>query len=174
MLSTRLFPGSPNWAMNILFPHIGIPPVFFVLSIAIGLIPWNFLTCQAGSIIGSFKSKSEIFQPDTYYMVSINFVLRFFLIFIWFLWINKSTDSDLLFIDLLSAYWNRRLCPHPASNQSILEIEVENPMNKTKNKFFEIGATDWPRGSLKNWACPFNFITYYEFITSFMKYPSQK
>ncbi|KAL4455486.1 hypothetical protein ABPG74_012638 [Tetrahymena malaccensis] len=69
MLSTRLFPGSPNWAMNITFPHIHIPSHYFVFSIAIGLIPWNFLTCEAGSIISTFKSKSEIFKPETYYML---------------------------------------------------------------------------------------------------------
>lgn len=46
--------------MNITFPHINIPSLYFVLSIFFGLMPWNFMTVEAGVIIGSFKSKDEI------------------------------------------------------------------------------------------------------------------
>eukprot|EP01016_Furgasonia_blochmanni_P043166 TRINITY_DN5819_c0_g1_i10.p1 TRINITY_DN5819_c0_g1~~TRINITY_DN5819_c0_g1_i10.p1 ORF type:complete len:259 (-),score=27.86 TRINITY_DN5819_c0_g1_i10:63-839(-) len=60
MISSRVFPGSPNWLMNITIPHLKVPKRYFVASIAIGLTPWNFLTCEAGVIISHFKSKDEI------------------------------------------------------------------------------------------------------------------
>lgn len=37
-----------------------------------GLIPWNFLTCEAGVIISSFKSKDEIVSSKTYLTVKIH------------------------------------------------------------------------------------------------------
>ena len=42
----RIFPGSPNWLMNISFAHISAIrwyQVFF--SIFFGLMPWNYFTC---------------------------------------------------------------------------------------------------------------------------------
>jgi hypothetical protein len=56
MLSARVFPGSPNWAMNLSFPHLGIPTHYFIFSILIGLLPWNFIACEAGVVISTFKS----------------------------------------------------------------------------------------------------------------------
>ena len=47
----RLFPGSPNWAMNLCYPHIGIPGNKVFFSVFIGLIPWNLLVCEAGAVI---------------------------------------------------------------------------------------------------------------------------
>eukprot|EP01017_Pseudomicrothorax_dubius_P048490 TRINITY_DN8831_c0_g1_i1.p1 TRINITY_DN8831_c0_g1~~TRINITY_DN8831_c0_g1_i1.p1 ORF type:complete len:245 (+),score=18.85 TRINITY_DN8831_c0_g1_i1:64-798(+) len=68
MVSTRIFPGSPNWLMNLTFPHIPtIPTTYFICSIALGLIPWNFLTCQAGEIISHIKSKDDVIQASTYF-----------------------------------------------------------------------------------------------------------
>jgi len=66
LVSMRIFPGSPNWAMNLSFPHLHIPIPHFVGSVAIGLMPWNFLTCKAGMVISTFKSKGEIFDSTTY------------------------------------------------------------------------------------------------------------
>jgi len=55
MISSRIFPGSPNWLMNISFPHIkSIKYSWYCASIAIGLIPWNFMTCQAGIFVMNF------------------------------------------------------------------------------------------------------------------------
>ncbi len=58
LISLRLFPGSPNWMMNITFPHLGIKSTYFIASVfigyyhifiknyfKIGLSPWNFMTC---------------------------------------------------------------------------------------------------------------------------------
>jgi len=70
LVSSRVFPGSPNWAMNLSFPHLNIPIHYFTGSIAIGLIPWNFLTCKAGLVISTFKSKGDIFDTTTYVMLA--------------------------------------------------------------------------------------------------------
>ena len=71
MLSTRIFPASPNWAMNISLAHLDVPKHYFVFSIFFGLMCWNFLTCQAGVIISTFKSKDEIMKSDNYIFLII-------------------------------------------------------------------------------------------------------
>jgi uncharacterized membrane protein YdjX (TVP38/TMEM64 family) len=67
LVSSRVFPGSPNWAMNLSFPHLNIPIFYFIGSVAFGLIPWNFFTCKAGLVISTFKSKDEIVDSSTYW-----------------------------------------------------------------------------------------------------------
>ncbi|CDW79263.1 UNKNOWN [Stylonychia lemnae] len=63
----RIFPGSPNWLMNISFAHIeAIKPYQVFFSIFIGLMPWNFFTCQGGQILSEIKSKSDVIKPETY------------------------------------------------------------------------------------------------------------
>lgn len=67
----RVFPGSPNWMMNISFAHISAIhwyQVFF--SIFIGLMPWNFFTCQGAEILSQIKSKSDVIKPETYLQLS--------------------------------------------------------------------------------------------------------
>lgn len=60
----RIFPGSPNWLMNISFPHIGIKDHYIIFSIFIGLMPWNFIVCEAGSVLSTIQSKSDIVNPE--------------------------------------------------------------------------------------------------------------
>ena len=63
----RVFPGSPNWLMNVSFAHIDSIKwyqVFF--SIFFGLMPWNFFTCEGGEILSQIKSKSDVIKPETY------------------------------------------------------------------------------------------------------------
>jgi uncharacterized membrane protein YdjX (TVP38/TMEM64 family) len=62
----RIFPGSPNWLMNITFPHLGIKDHYLIFSIFFGLIPWNFIVCEAGSVLSTIKSKSDVLRPETY------------------------------------------------------------------------------------------------------------
>lgn len=74
----RIFPGSPNWLMNITFGHIGIPDSYVFFSIFFGLMPWNFIVCQAGSVLSTIKSKSDILQPQTYiqlFLIAFAFLL---------------------------------------------------------------------------------------------------
>jgi uncharacterized membrane protein YdjX (TVP38/TMEM64 family) len=61
MLSARVFPGSPNWAMNIVFPHLKMPVLPFILAILIGLLPWNFIVCRAGVSLSKLTSKNQVF-----------------------------------------------------------------------------------------------------------------
>ena len=51
LISLRLFPGSPNWLMNITFGHLNIKKRNFILSVMLGLSPWNWLVCSTGSIL---------------------------------------------------------------------------------------------------------------------------
>ncbi|XP_022103277.1 transmembrane protein 41A-A-like [Acanthaster planci] len=60
LLFLRLFPMSPNWFLNISSPIIGIPPLQFFLSVLIGLMPYNFICIQTGSILSSVTSLNEI------------------------------------------------------------------------------------------------------------------
>jgi hypothetical protein len=55
--------------MNITFPHLNIPIHKFAFSILIGLSPWNYFTCKAGSIISTLKSRSDIMKTENYIMV---------------------------------------------------------------------------------------------------------
>jgi uncharacterized membrane protein YdjX (TVP38/TMEM64 family) len=48
LLSLRLNPIIPGWAMNLLFPHIEVNPLQFISTTLLGLAPWNFLICSAG------------------------------------------------------------------------------------------------------------------------------
>jgi hypothetical protein len=53
--------------MNVSFAHISsIRPPHVFLSIFIGLMPWNFLTCQGGEILAHIKSKNDVIKPETY------------------------------------------------------------------------------------------------------------
>ena len=62
----RIFPGSPNWLMNVSFPHLGIKDSYVLLSIFLGLMPWNFIVCEAGSVLSTIESKSDVLRPETY------------------------------------------------------------------------------------------------------------
>jgi uncharacterized membrane protein YdjX (TVP38/TMEM64 family) len=62
----RVFPGSPNWTMNLVFPHLGIEVLWMSFSIFVGLMPWNYIACAAGSKIATFKDKSDIMNWETY------------------------------------------------------------------------------------------------------------
>jgi len=68
----RVFPGSPNWLMNLTFAHIeAIKPYQVYFSIFIGLMPWNFVTCEGGQILSTIKSKSDVIKPETYVRLAI-------------------------------------------------------------------------------------------------------
>ncbi|XP_038074122.1 transmembrane protein 41A-like [Patiria miniata] len=64
LLFLRLFPMSPNWFLNISSPIIGVPLLQFFLSVLIGLMPYNFICIQTGSILSSVTSLSEIITTD--------------------------------------------------------------------------------------------------------------
>lgn len=65
LLSARLFPGSPNWLMNLAAPIIGVPIVPFYFSVLFGLIPYNFICVHTGSILSTLNSLNDIFTYST-------------------------------------------------------------------------------------------------------------
>ena len=76
MVFLRVFPGSPNWLMNISFAHMDTISAFkLVLSVFFGLMPWNFITCSGGKLIATIQSKADIVKPETYIqLISIAFL----------------------------------------------------------------------------------------------------
>merc|ERR1712071_123192 len=60
LLSLRFFPMSPNWLMNMSAPLVGIPVPVFACSVGVGLIPYNFICAQAGSIVSQITSLSDL------------------------------------------------------------------------------------------------------------------
>ncbi|RHY61349.1 hypothetical protein DYB30_000136 [Aphanomyces astaci] len=65
MIFLRIFPFSPNWFMNMSSPHVGIPLLQFAASVAVGLTPYNFLSCKAGLILSALQSKGDIIDTAT-------------------------------------------------------------------------------------------------------------
>ncbi|XP_065051738.1 transmembrane protein 41A-A-like [Rhopilema esculentum] len=71
LLCLRLFPMSPNWFLNMSSPILGIPVHLFFASVLVGLIPYNFMCCQAGCILSEITSLNQIMTPSV--------ILRMFL-----------------------------------------------------------------------------------------------
>lgn len=69
LIFLRLFPGSPNWAMNLSFPHLGITNFQFIITVFIGIAPWNFFSCSSGNIISSLANTNEIMGKEQYIQV---------------------------------------------------------------------------------------------------------
>ena len=67
LLSARLFPGCPNWLLNICSPIVGIPVVPFFFSVLFGLMPYNFICVHTGAVLSSIKSVEEIFSFSTFF-----------------------------------------------------------------------------------------------------------
>ncbi|XP_051856010.1 transmembrane protein 41A [Antechinus flavipes] len=65
LLFLRLFPMTPNWFLNFSSPILNIPIVQFFFSVLIGLIPYNFICVQTGSILSSVTSLDDIFSWAT-------------------------------------------------------------------------------------------------------------
>ncbi|XP_048202972.1 transmembrane protein 41A [Perognathus longimembris pacificus] len=65
LLFLRLFPMTPNWFLNLSAPILNIPIVQFFFSVLIGLIPYNFICVQTGSILSTLTSLEALFSWDT-------------------------------------------------------------------------------------------------------------
>ncbi|XP_005090571.1 transmembrane protein 41A [Aplysia californica] len=71
LLFLRLFPMSPNWFMNVVAPLVGIPIHLFFLSVLIGLMPYNFICVQTGSVLSEISSVSDVFSTGTMLKMSL-------------------------------------------------------------------------------------------------------
>ena len=65
LIAARLFPFTPNWLLNMSFPHLGVRPVPFFLSVLLGLSVYNYVTCSAGAMLFSLTSMSDITDTRT-------------------------------------------------------------------------------------------------------------
>ncbi|XDA71200.1 hypothetical protein R6Z07F_001553 [Ovis aries] len=65
LLFLRLFPMTPNWFLNLSAPILNIPIVQFFFSVLIGLIPYNFICVQTGSILSTLTSLDALFSWET-------------------------------------------------------------------------------------------------------------
>ncbi len=60
LISLRLFPGTPNWLLNMAMPHCGVPLSLFFLSVLLGLAPYTFVTVSAGSVLATVESITDV------------------------------------------------------------------------------------------------------------------
>ena len=51
LISLRLFPGTPHWAINILAPHAGVSLGIFWVTAAVGMAPAIAITVRGGELI---------------------------------------------------------------------------------------------------------------------------
>ncbi|RHY99483.1 hypothetical protein DYB37_003990 [Aphanomyces astaci] len=65
LLFLRIFPFSPNWLLNMASPYLNIPLRLFAPSVLIGLMPYNFVTVKAGSMLSNLDSIRDIFDVQT-------------------------------------------------------------------------------------------------------------
>ena len=72
MISIRLIPGSPNYIYNVVLPHVDSLKLRHILvGVTIGQAPYNYIIAQAGKMIGTIKSKADIFTSDIVIGLSI-------------------------------------------------------------------------------------------------------
>jgi len=71
LISLRFFPMSPNWLMNMSAPLCGVPLGIFALSVGVGLVPYNFICAQAGSVASQITGVDDLLTGK----VVVTFVL---------------------------------------------------------------------------------------------------
>ncbi|XP_053295987.1 transmembrane protein 41A-A [Pleuronectes platessa] len=64
LLFLRFFPMTPNWFLNMSSPIVNIPITFFVGSVFIGLLPYNFICVQTGAMLSELSSLDDLFSWD--------------------------------------------------------------------------------------------------------------
>ncbi|XP_026861501.1 transmembrane protein 41A-A isoform X1 [Electrophorus electricus] len=60
LLFLRFFPMSPNWFLNMSCPIFNIPLTLFSMSVFIGLMPYNFVCVQTGSVLSELSSLDQL------------------------------------------------------------------------------------------------------------------
>lgn len=78
MIFLRLFPATPSWVMNLILPHLGVSHTSFIITTFIGMGPWNYFTCESGSILTTLASTGDIMTKEKYIEVSIVFVIFYY------------------------------------------------------------------------------------------------
>ena len=65
LLFLRLFPVSPNWAINMCCGVLGVPIHMFFLTVFVGLMPYNYMCVQTGVLLSKLTSMSELLTWTT-------------------------------------------------------------------------------------------------------------
>ena len=65
LLFLRLFPCSPNWAINMCSGILGVPVHTFWWTVLVGLMPYNYICVQTGVLLSSLRNMSDIFTWTT-------------------------------------------------------------------------------------------------------------
>jgi uncharacterized membrane protein YdjX (TVP38/TMEM64 family) len=60
-----VFPVAPHWFMKATASIFGISIAQFLPAVTIGLMPYNWITTSAGSMLASLTSKNEVFDQST-------------------------------------------------------------------------------------------------------------
>jgi len=60
LLFLRLFPMSPNWALNMASGVLGVPLHLFFVGVFFGLMPYNYMCVTSGAILSELNDISEI------------------------------------------------------------------------------------------------------------------
>lgn len=66
LLFLRLFPVTPNWLINLIAPLAGVPLTQFLITVFLGLMPYNFMCVQAGEVLSSLTSLDTLFSTQTF------------------------------------------------------------------------------------------------------------
>ncbi len=62
LLALRLFPATPNWAINVGCGVLRVPLLKFFPTVVVGLMPYNYLCVQAGVVLATVESMSDVFS----------------------------------------------------------------------------------------------------------------
>jgi len=80
LILLRIVPFTPNWLLNLLSPILGVPFNLFWTSIFIGLMPYNFIAVQTGSILTDLSEGENIF--DSWTVVKLLSIAVVYILFI--------------------------------------------------------------------------------------------
>lgn len=65
LLSLRLLPISPNWAVNMCCGVLDVPIGTFFITVLVGLMPYNYICVTTGVILAKLTSINDIFTWTT-------------------------------------------------------------------------------------------------------------
>lgn len=65
LLFLRLFPCSPNWAINMCSGVLDVPIQTFWWTVLIGLMPYNYICVQTGALLSTLTSVNDILTWTT-------------------------------------------------------------------------------------------------------------
>eukprot|EP01134_Creolimax_fragrantissima_P002100 CFRG2100T1 len=72
LMAMRVIPFTPNWALNLCLPHLSVPLPMFAVTVFFGLMPYNFVCVQAGTMATGLQNPSDMIRdPDTLLRLSL-------------------------------------------------------------------------------------------------------